>query len=719
MNEPAMTRTKNLNLHTTRAQLLLDGMDCSDCEIVLEHRLGRLDGVLDVEADFTSRSLQVEFDRKRINHRLIEKKIRQMGYEPEPGRWVRWWRTNWELTASLFSGLLLLVGWLYELTGYFPAGLSTGLYLAAFVPAGIVVGRGLLHSLRQRHFDTDLLMFAAAIGAASLGEFAEGGLLLFLFALGHSLQERALDKARSAVRSLGELTPRMAVARREGQDRVLPVHKLTLEDIVVVRAGERLPVDGRVVTGRSYVDESPITGESIPVEKSPGAPVFAGSLNADGALEVQVSRLAKDSTLARVMKMVEQAQAAQSPAQLWVERFTRVFVPVVLVIFLGLIAAPLITGEPFKQAFLRAVTFLVATSPCALALGTPSAVLAGIAQAARNGVLVKGGVYLELLGRMRAVAFDKTGTLTQGAPQVTDIAALPDWTEEAVLARAASVESRSSHPLAKAITRKAAARGISIVPADSVENLPGLGMQAKLHGRRILVGGPKLWKELRLELPGVLCSHIQEMESKGKTIILVAEEDQTLGLIAVADALRVETASALRGLAHLGIEHTMMLSGDNPRAAAQIASQLGLTEYKAELMPDEKLAEINALVKTHRVVGMVGDGVNDAPALAQASVGIALGSAKNDIALEAADVALMAPDLCKLPFAVGLGRAVQRVIGQNLAISIASIVLLSLSGLAGLLQIGPVVFLHEGTTLLVVINALRLFRFDQTCTPQD
>jgi Cd2+/Zn2+-exporting ATPase len=497
---------------------------------------------------------------------------------------------------------------------------------------------------------------------------------------------------------------------------LLPVENLTLEDLVIVRPGERLPVDGEVALGRSYIDESPITGESLPIEKSPGSKVFAGSLNADGTLEVRVSRLAQDSTLARVMKMVEQAQGSRSPVQLKVEQFTRIFVPIALAVFLMILIYPVLAGQPFGQGFRTAVTFLIATSPCALALGTPSAILSGIAQAARNGVLVKGGVHLEQLGRLKALAFDKTGTLTMGEPRVTEVVALPGWSEERILELAASIEGRSNHPLAQAITQETAQRGLTPTAAEEVESLTGRGIRARLKQRQIWIGGKTLWQEQALALPESLRQPIHELEAQGKTIILVGEEQAAVGLIAVADTLRPETKTVLQVLSKYGITHTVMLSGDNRRAAAEIAAKAGLSEFRAELLPEEKLAVVNDLVRDFQSVGMVGDGVNDAPALAQATVGIALGSAQNDVALEAADVALMAPDLCKLPFAIGLGRAVQRITLQNLALSLGSILVLSGLSLAGVLGIGPTVLIHEGVTLLVVANALRLFRFRQPCS---
>jgi Cd2+/Zn2+-exporting ATPase len=697
-----------MNDNTIKRKLALDGMDCSDCALVIEHRLERLDGVLEVRADYGGQTVQVEYDPRLISQRAIETRIRQLGYDLVPGKIAAWYTANRALLFSLLGGIALLLGWLggsyFELN---PRAVLA-LYLAAYLLAGYDVAIDTLNSLRSRHFDIDLLMVAAALGAALVGKPAEGALLLFLFSLGHGLQERALDRARRAVRSLGELAPKAALVKRGEIETALPVEQLVLGDVVVVRPGERLPVDGEVLAGYSSVDQSPLTGESMPVEKAPSHQVFAGSVNGEGVLQVRVTRLARDSTLARVMKMVEQAQASRSPTHQAVERFTRVLTPVILVSVFLLMVVPPLFGEPFPVSFLRAMTVLVAASPCALALGTPSAVLAGIARAARNGVLVKGGIHLENMGRLRLVAFDKTGTLTRGEPQVTDVLPLGSWSSVQVLSIAAALEGRSEHPLARAVMREAASQGVKIPEATQVTAQAGFGLQAILDGRGAWVGSPKMCLEAGVNPVDELSSQVETLESQGKSVIFVGREKEVIGLIAVADTVRSEAASTLEALSALGVEQTVMLSGDNRRAASHIANQLGIDQVRAELMPEDKLSAIDELLKVYHQVGMVGDGVNDAPALALATVGIAMGGAGSAVALETADVVLMASDLTKLPFAVGLGRATRGVILQNLAFSLATMLVLSGLALASLSGIGPVVFLHEGSTLVVVLNALRL-----------
>ncbi|MEW5829055.1 MAG: heavy metal translocating P-type ATPase, partial [Chloroflexota bacterium] len=484
-----------------------------------------------------------------------------------------------------------------------------------------------------------------------------------------------------------------------------------------------IPVDGVILDGNSGVDQSSVTGESLPVDKTVGDNVFASTVNGEGALEVKVTRLAKDSTLARVMKMVEEAQAQKSPTQQTVEKFERVFVPSVLILTALIILVPPLFGFPFRESFLRAMTLLVAASPCALALGTPATILAGVAQAARNGVLVKGGAHLENLGRLKAIAFDKTGTVTHGQPEVTDIVSLtPDSSlplgeglgvrdEADVLSIAAGAESRSAHPLAQAVVRSARTRGVPASAMDEVESLTGRGLRAVSKGKTIWIGNQKLMDEACIPLSTDALQKAQAFQEAGKTLMWIAEDKTAIGIIALADTLRREAAPTMKALKQAGVTHTIMLTGDNTRSASAIAKEIGLTEYRADLMPEDKLTVIRDLVREYGQVAMIGDGVNDAPALANATVGIAMGGAGTDVALETADVALMGDDLSKLPFAVGLGRATRSIIVQNLFISLGVIALLIITSLTGIVSIGIAIIFHEGSTLVVVANALRLLGY--------
>lgn len=474
-------------------------------------------------------------------------------------------------------------------------------------------------------------------------------------------------------------------------------------------------MDGIILDGNSGVDQSSVTGESLPIDKAPGDNVFASTVNGEGALEVKVTRLAKDSTLARVMKMVEEAQAQKSPTQQIVEKFERVFVPAVLVLTALIIIVPPLFSFPFHDSFLRAMTLLVAASPCALALGTPATILAGVAQAARNGVLVKGGVHLENLGRLKVIAFDKTGTVTHGQPEVTDIVVVPasGWKEADLLSLAAGAESRSAHPLAQAVVRSAQTRGLPVSVMDEVESLTGRGLRAVSNGKTVWIGNQKLMGEAGVPLSPDALDHSQSFQQAGKTLMWVAVNNMLVGLIALADTLRREAAPTMQALKQLGVAHTIMLTGDNARSASAIAAEVGLTEFRADLMPEDKLTIIRDLVKEYGQVAMIGDGVNDAPALANATVGIAMGGAGTDVALETADVALMGDDLSKLPFAVGLGRATRAIIMQNLFISLGVIALLIITSLTGIVSIGIAIIFHEGSTLVVVANALRLLGYQE------
>lgn len=695
------------------ATIPIEGMDCSDCSMAIEHSVGRMEGVLSASVNYAAGKMWVEYDNREVNRAAIEKRVQAMGYEIPAEGLRSWYKENRELLFSIVSGLLLLTGWLGGQFLGFPALLSTALYLAAYLFGGWDIARHAWHALRERHFDTDLLMVMAAIGAAILGEFAEGALLLFLFSLGHALEERALDRARAAVKALAELAPKTALVHRDGKEQEVPVESLQLDDVVIVRPGVRLPVDGVILDGRSGVDQASVTGESLPVDKIPGDQVFAGTINGEGALEIKVARLAKDSTLARVMKMVEEAQAQKSPTQQTVEKFERVFVPAVLTLTALVIVLPPLLGFPFRESFLRAMTLLVAASPCALALGTPSAILAGVAQAARNGVLVKGGAHLENLGRLKAIAFDKTGTVTHGRPEVTDIIPLDSLSNEELLSLAAGAESRSAHPLAQAVVRAAQTQGAPLSVVDEVESLTGRGLRAVSNGKTIWIGNRKLMDEAGALYSGEALEKVEALQQAGKTLMWIAEGQTLLGLIALADTLRSEAAQAMKALKQAGVAHTIMLTGDNARAASAIAAEIGLTEFRADLMPEDKLTVIRELVQQYGQVGMIGDGVNDAPALANATVGIAMGGAGTDVALETADIALMGDDLSKLPFAVGLGRATRAIIVQNLVISLGVIALLIITSLTGIVSIGVAIIFHEGSTLVVVANALRLLGYHQ------
>jgi Cd2+/Zn2+-exporting ATPase len=706
--------------HRYHHELLpIEGMDCSDCVTVIEHGVGRLDGVLAVNVNYAAQKMRVEYDIQKINRSAIEKRMRGLGYTIPAAGLRSWYQENREILFSVIAGLLLLIGWVSETFFGLPHVAALGFYIAAYLFGGWDISQHAWHTLWERHFDTDLLMVMAALGAALLGDFAEGALLLFLFSLGHALEERALDRARAAIRALADLAPKIALVKRDGKEAEIPVEQLQLDDVVIVRPGVRVPVDGAVLAGQSGVDQAPVTGESMPVDKNPSDIVFAGSVNGEGALEVKVTKLAKDSTLARVMKMVEEAQTQKSPTQQTVEKFERVFVPGVLVVTALVILVPPLFGVPFQVSFLRAMTLLVAASPCALALGTPASILAGVAQAARNGVLVKGGVHLENLGRLKAIAFDKTGTITHGQPEVTKVIRFGKSVgdEYELLALAAAVENRSGHPLARAIVHAAQSKHLRLPEVGDVESLTGRGLRSAIRGQTVLIGNLKLMEEAGVSVSVEARGQAEALQTSGKTIMLVALGAQLAGVVALADTPRADAAPTMAALRKMGVRETVMLTGDNARVATAIARQVGLTDFRADLMPEDKVTAIRNLVESHGEVAMVGDGVNDAPALANATVGIAMGGAGTDVALETADVAVMGDDLSKLPFAVGLGRATRAIIMQNLVIALGVIGLLVIVSLTGWAGIGVAIIFHEGSTIVVVLNALRLLGYPPS-TPQ-
>jgi Cd2+/Zn2+-exporting ATPase len=617
---------------------------------------------------------------------------------------------RWALIMVAVSGITLAIAFFGAKFAGLPGTVALGLYLLSYLAGGIDVARSAFMQLLRGKFDTDVLMLAAALGAAALGKWAEGAFLLFLFSLGHAGEHYALDRARNAVSELGKLMPATAHVRRDGRLIEIPVEQVAIDEIVVVRPGDRVPVDGVVAEGTSSLDQSAITGESVPVTREPGDSVYAGTINQDNALAVRTTRLSADNTLARVMHLVTEAQHQQSPTQRLTDRFTQWFVPLVLIgTALVILLPPLLFQWQWADSFYRGMLLLVAASPCALALGTPAAVLAGVAQAARRGILIKGGMHLENLGRLQSIAFDKTGTLTTGQFSVVEIVVFPGFAEEEVLRIAAAVEEQSSHPLAVAIVRHAKSRHVTFPHAIGLENLAGRGIQAVVDGSPVVLGALRAFSGNPEAGAGSrLKESVVRLEEAGMTTVIVQRAGIFLGVIGLADQPRASAAPALRRLESLGVGRLIMLTGDNSSVAQRVARALGIREVKPELLPGAKLTLVQEWKQKHGAIAMVGDGVNDAPALAAATIGIAMGGAGTAVAIETADVALMGDDLAKLPYAVGLSRASNRIITQNLGIALGVIVLLILASAAGAIPLSIAVVFHEGSTVVVVLNALRL-----------
>lgn len=641
-----------------------------------------------------------------------------------------------ELIFAVLCALTLATGFFLGLSPAVPDAVSTALYIAAYFFGGYYTLKEAIQTVMAKRFEIDFLMLVAAAGAAVLGDLAEGALLLALFSIGHALESYAMGRARRAIQALADLAPATAVVKRGGTEQEIPVGQLRLGDTVIIKPNTRVPSDGFVTVGHSSVDQAAVTGESIPVDKapiSPGTPrsgqdipaesrIYAGTVNGPGVLEIEVTRLSKDSTLARVVRMVSEAQAQTSPTQRFTDRFQRVFVPAVLTLVVVLLFAGLVIDEPFSATLYRAMAVLVAASPCALAISTPSAVLSGLARAARGGLLIKGGGALENLGTLRAIAFDKTGTLTEGKPEMTDVEPVDGVTESELLSVALAVESQSDHPLAAAIVQAARARldGTPLLQAGAVASITGRGVSALIDGEEIHIGKQRLFSEIGgAPLPAEITESTARLEASGRTTMVIRRGTRYLGVLGLMDTPRASAQQVVSRLRQAGIRHMIMLSGDNQTVADAVAGQLGLDEARGDLMPEDKVKAVIELRTREYKVAMVGDGVNDAPAMANATVGIAMGAAGSDVAMETADVALMGDDLERLPFAVNLSRRSSRIIRQNLWASLGVVAVLIPATITGTIGIGLAVLIHEGSTLLVVANALRLLAYREPATEEE
>jgi len=721
----------------------------------IENNLKRTPGILEASVSAAG-MVRLEFDTSRINEEnillLLEKEgleipdttvsaqryldslIKKEGekHEPEEKEYKHEHRgifgKNTELIFSIVSGALLGIGFGLSFLMAVPAWISLSLYIAACFFGGFYTAKEAVETVFKGGFEIDFLMLVAAAGAATLGAWAEGALLLFLFSLGHSLEHYAMNKARKSIAALTELAPKTAIVKRNGKTEEIGVEDLHIGDIVVVKPDSKISADGIVIKGESSVNQASITGESIPVDKFPVEDpdateeqdiknenrVFSGTINGNNTLEIKVIKDARDSTLSHLVRLVNEAQTQKSPTQLFTDKFEKYLVPSVLILVVLLNFAFLVLDEPFSESFYRAMAVLVAASPCALAISTPSAVLSGVARAARSGVLIKGGRPLENLGILTAIAFDKTGTLTEGKPKLTKVVSWNGISEDDVLKMAVSVESLSDHPLAKAIVRdgRESLGNRNIPQAENLESFPGKGIKAKLDSSTVYIGNRAFFeKPDNQKPPKYLISKLLELEENGNTTMIVRRDDQYVGLLALMDTPRKDAKSALEKLKNNGIRRMVMLTGDNQKVADSIASQIGITEAWGDLLPEQKVEAIKELKQKESKIAMVGDGVNDAPAMAHSTVGIAMGAAGSDVALETADIALMANRLETLPFAIGLSRKAKKIIKQNLWISLGVIAMLIPLTLLDIATIGPAVLMHEGSTVIVVFNALRLLAY--------
>jgi Cd2+/Zn2+-exporting ATPase len=713
----------------------LEGLDCADCAAKLEHAILTLPGVLEAQVVFATSQMLVRAVSADGLRQAVTQRSAELGYQahprpdvssepaPEPREWRAYLlqRRRGILTAA--SGAFLFLAMALRALHVAESAVIP-LFALAILTGGYYIARSGWAALRTTHSpDMNALMSIAAIGAMFIGEWEEGATAMFLFSLGNMLETLSMDKARQAIRELIKLSPREATRiRGEHSDRV-PIDRLRIGDLVEVKPGERVPMDGAVEQGRSALNQAPITGESTPIDAQPGSSIYAGSINGHGALLVRVTKLAADNTLARIVQMVQEAQARRAPAQRFVDQFATYYTPSVLALAVAVaILPPLVLGDPLSRWFYRALVLLVISCPCALVISTPVAIVSAISSAARRGVLIKGGTHLESIGRVRVVAFDKTGTLTEGRPAVTDIVPLDGSIEvtllgehpsgcvhtvEGLLTLAASIEAHSQHPVAKAVTEEARQRGLALLPVSDYQELPGRGAQGRIGDRAYYVGSHSLFQEL-IPHAVVVCNQVEHLEAQGKTTILLGDQSQVLGIIAVADRVRSASAKVVSELRGLGIRKIVMLSGDNERTAWAIAREAGVDDVRANLLPQDKVSAIELLIKESGNAAMVGDGINDAPALARAGVGIAMGAAGADAALETADIVLMADDLSRIPYVVRLGRRTLARIKENIALSLLIKGIFLALAVAGVATLWMAVFADMGTSLLVTFNGMRL-----------
>jgi Cd2+/Zn2+-exporting ATPase len=689
----------------------VEGMDCREEVALIERRFKHLPGIEDFNADVIARRLHVRYDAAKLSTAAIAAAVADAG--------MRAWLESEEPIVrtdprgARRRGMLLAAAAAAFGAGFLTAPLTSGWISPSFYLLSVLLGlptpaRKAWQAVRLRTLDINVLMLCAAAGAIALGEWSEAAAVVFLFAVAQALEARTLERARYAVRALMDLAPAQVWIRDGPADRLLPIDDVVPDTVMIVRPGDKIPLDGEVVAGLSAVNQAPVTGESLPVDKAPGDEVLAGTINGRGALEVRVTRRRRDSTLARIIHLVEQAQAQRAPAQAFVERFARIYTPAVLVLGLLLAVVPPLAGGDWRVWIYRALVLLVVACPCALVISTPVSVVAALAGAARRGVLIKGGIHLERASGVRCVAFDKTGTLTCGAPSVVDVVCFGVPSRD-LLSVVAAIERRSEHPIAQAIVSYAAAAGADVRAGRDVRSLPGRGAEGELDGAAIVVGNHRLFEERGLCTPATH-AEVERVAAAGQTPVLVARNGTTIGLIGLTDRPRPAARDTVDLLRRQGIEHIVMLTGDSVNAARALAEDLGVDEFRAELMPEDKVAAIDDLRQRYRSVAMVGDGVNDAPALATADIGIAMGAAGSDAALETADVALMGDALLRIPYALRLSRATLRNIKVNLAISLVLKAAFVAAAVAGVATLWMAVLADTGASVLVILNALRLLK---------
>jgi Zn2+/Cd2+-exporting ATPase len=706
----------------------IHGMDCAEEVAALRAVLAPMAGVDELAFDVLNGKLTIDFADSTVTPAALVAGIAKTGMRAEPWRELsqagdatssrQWGRAastaiSGGLIAAAFVTHGLADGWQAAIKGsdgsFATSPVPTLLCLAAAVAGGWFVVPKAWRALLRLRPDMNLLMAVAVVGAILIHQYFEAATVAFLFALSLLLESRSVGRAHNAVAALMSLTPPTArVADSTGREVMTDVREVPLGSRVVVLPGEKIPLDGTLTKGETTVDQAPITGESVPVAKSPGSEVFAGTINQDGAIELVTTKPASDTTLARVIRMVGEARSKRSPSEQWVEQFARYYTPAVMALAVAvMVLPPLVGGGSWSRWFYEGLVLLVIACPCALVISTPVSIVAALAAAARRGVLVKGGAFMEAPSRLRAIALDKTGTLTEGRPEINTIVPLSGHTELEVLELAAAVEARSEHPLAKAVLRAAAARGIQPSPADDYQAIPGKGATASIAGRLIWLGSHLLLEARGQETPE-MHERLEEMERDGSSVIVLGKNEHVCGFLALADEVRQEALPAIEQLRQAGIEHIVMLTGDNRGTAESVGRALAVDEVRAELLPEDKVAAIEDLVRRYERVAMVGDGVNDAPAMARAGLAIAMGAAGTDAALETADIALMGDDLRHIPWLMRHSRRTVSIIRQNIFAALGVKALFVVLTLAGHASLWAAIAADTGMSLLVVFNALRL-----------
>lgn len=690
------------------------GLDCVGCAAKLEKWISKVSGVEAAQVNPGASKITVTHQGP-ISEILTT--IEKMGYsgKVDEGRRARrqtvsFWKSNKYVIPTLISLVMLVLGFIAEKAGA-PAKIPTAFFLAGIVLGGFQQARnGFLVLINARELDMNILMTAAVVGAAAIGQFEEAVTVVFLFSLGNALQGYTLDKTRNSIRTLMDLAPNEALVSRDGAETILPVDEIVIGDVIIVKPGERIPMDGKVVAGFSSVNQAPITGESLPVEKNAGDEVYAGTINERGSLEIAITKLAKDNTIFRIIDMVEEAQGQRAPSQQFVDKFAKCYTPLVILgAALMTSIPPLAFGQPFIKWFYEAMAMLLVACPCALVISTPVSIVSAIGSAAKRGVLIKGGAYLEEAGSLSVIAFDKTGTLTTGRPRVTDVIPVNGSSPQDIIAIAAAIESRSKHPLGEAILRHAQENGATIPQVANFEAILGKGAKGDVNNKSYQIGNARFFAEKKINLD-LISNKVAALQNEGKTVMLLGDKENILGIIAVADVLRENSRQAIESLKKAGVKRVIMLTGDNQFTAQAIATKAGVDEFRADLLPEDKVLLINGLLARYGKVAMVGDGVNDAPAMAISTVGIAMGVAGSDAALETADIALMTDDLSTLSYVINLSRKTLSIIKQNIAFALVIKGLILLQVIPGWLTLWLAVAGDMGSSLLVTLNGMRLLR---------